>query len=165
MKQHSVQFRKPSSQQGILKKAERHVCLALSRHEWLAVEFIQAILTGYTSSPEQDDIDIYAQRTTKLLTPIIKSFVYLNMLIQNERTRWFMMWTSCSAFIQGIVRVGYPPCLLLLWILDDRLCKSNFEDLPELYCVIYYKSYWEINFQSSSKIKNSEIYCPQNFLP
>ena len=32
-------------------------------------------------------------RNTKLLTPIIKSFVILKVLIQNKRIRWFMVWT------------------------------------------------------------------------
>ena len=55
------------------------------------------------------DIDIYTQGTTKLFAPIIKSFVALKVLIQNERTRWFTARTSHSAFVQGIVRVGYSP--------------------------------------------------------
>ena len=53
--------------------------------------------------------NIYTQRTTKLFTPIIKSFVALKVLIQNERTRWFTARTLRSAFVQGIVRVGYSP--------------------------------------------------------
>ena len=39
------------------------------RRERLAVKFIPAFLTGYTSSHERYDIDIYTQRTTQLLTP------------------------------------------------------------------------------------------------
>ena len=74
----------------------------------------EAFLAGYTSLHEQYDIDIYTQRTTKLFTPIIKSFVALKVLIQNERTRWFMAQTLHSAFVQGIVRVGYSPYFLLL---------------------------------------------------
>ena len=42
-----------------------------------------------------------------MLTPIIKSFVTLKVLIQSERTQWFTVSTLRSAFVQGIVRVGY----------------------------------------------------------
>ena len=80
----------------------------LSR-EWLAIEFTQTFLAGYTSLHDRYDIDIYTQITTKPFTPIIKSFVALKVLIQNERTRWFTALTLCSAFVQGIVRVGYSP--------------------------------------------------------
>ena len=83
-------------------------------------------LAGYTSSHEQ--YFIYAQRTTKLSMPMIESFVTLKVLIQNERTWWFTAWTLCSAFAQGIVRVGYSPSLLLLWI---------------LVCMKVYNSWWE----------------------
>ena len=85
----------------------------LSR-EQLAVEFIQAFLADYISSHERYDINIYTQRTTKLLTPINESVVTLKVLIQNERIQWFTVRTLCSAFVQSIVRVGYSPSLLLL---------------------------------------------------
>ena len=91
---------------------------SLHRGSRPAIKLIQAFLVGYTSSHEWYDIDIYTQRTTNLLTPIIKSFVALKMLIQNERTRWFTAQTLCSTFVQGIVRVGYS-LLLLLWTLDN----------------------------------------------
>ena len=77
----------------------------------MPIKFIQVFLATYTSSHERYNIDIYIQRTTKLLTHIIKSFVTLKMLIQNERTRWFTAQTLCSAFVQGIVRVRYSPSL------------------------------------------------------
>ena len=112
VEQHSEQSRKPSSQQQILKKVERRIISSLC-HEWLVVvEFTQAFLAGYTYLHEQYDINIYTQRTTKLFTPIIKSFVALKVLIQNERTRWFTAQTLCSVFVQGIVRVGYSPYFL-----------------------------------------------------
>ena len=66
-----------------------------------------------------------SSRTTKLFTPIIKSFVALKVLIQSERTRWFTAGTLRSAFVQGIVRVGYLlslfyyellVCLMLLYV-------------------------------------------------
>ena len=100
----------PWTSNGILKtEAEEH-----KHREWLAVEFIQVFLAGYTFSHERYNIDIYIPRTTNLLTPNVKSFVTLKVLIQNERTRWFTVRTSYSAFVQGIVRVGYSPSLLLL---------------------------------------------------
>ena len=58
---------------------------------------------------ERYDIDIYTQRTTKLFTPIIESFVALKVLIENKRTQWFTARTLRSAFVQGTVRVGYSP--------------------------------------------------------
>ena len=52
----------------------------LSLHgEWLAIQFIQAFLADYISSHEWYDINIYTQRITKLLMPIIKSFVILSL--------------------------------------------------------------------------------------
>ena len=77
--------------------------------EWPATKFIQAFLPGYTSSHEQYDIDIYTRRTTKLLTQIIKSFVTLKVLIQNERTQWVTMQSLCTTFVQGIV---FPQSIL-----------------------------------------------------
>ena len=53
-------------------------------------QITQVFLAGYTFLHEGYDINIYTQRTTKLFTPIIKSFVALKVLIQNKRTRWFM---------------------------------------------------------------------------
>ena len=72
-----------------------------------------------------------------LFTPIIKSFVALKVLIQNERTRWFMARTLRSAFVQGIVRVGYSPLFFyyeLLVIVLYRLIGSQSETTD----------YWEI---------------------
>ena len=69
------------------------------RREWLPVKFIWAFFAGYTSSHERYDIDIYTQRTTKLLTPIIKTFVSLKVLIQNKRTWWFTALTLHSVFV------------------------------------------------------------------
>ena len=52
----------------------------LSLHgEWLAIQFIRAFLADYISSHEWYDINIYTQRITKLLMPIIKSFVILSL--------------------------------------------------------------------------------------
>ena len=69
----------------------------------------EAFLASYTFLHELFDIDTYAQRTTKLFTPIIKSFVALKVSIYNERTQWFTVQNLHSAFIQGTVRVGYSP--------------------------------------------------------
>ena len=107
MEQYSEQSRKPSSQQWILKKAERciyHCCIVSDQPSNLLKRFLLITLPYM-----RYDIDIYTQRTTKLFTPIIKSFVAQKVLIQNERTRWFMVQTLRSAFVQGIVRVGYSP--------------------------------------------------------
>ena len=49
-----------------------------------------------------------------LLTPIKESLVSFEVLIQNKRTQWFTDQILCSAFVQGNVRVGYSPSLLLL---------------------------------------------------
>ena len=61
-----------------------------------------------------DMVSICTQRTTKLFTPIMMSFVDLKVLIQNETTQWFMARTLHSAVVQGIVIVGYSPYFLLL---------------------------------------------------
>ena len=79
-------------------KESRKAYISSLHREWPAVEFTQAFLAGYTSLHERYDINIYTQRTTKLFTPIIKSFVALKMLIHNKRTRWFTVWTLRSAF-------------------------------------------------------------------
>ena len=58
------------------------------------------------------NIGIYLVSTipsTTLLTPINMPLVSLKVLIQSERTRWFMDGTLRNAFVQGIVRVGYSP--------------------------------------------------------
>ena len=58
--------------------------------------------------PYMNDILICTQRTTKLFIPIMKSFVDLNVLIQNETIQWFMARTH-GAVVQGIVIVGHSP--------------------------------------------------------
>ena len=59
--------------------------------------------------PYMNDILICTQRTTKLFIPIMKSFVNLKVLIQNETIQWFMAQTLHSAVVQGIVIVGHSP--------------------------------------------------------
>ena len=107
--------------------------MSLLHHQVTSHQIHLSALAGYTSSHEQYYINIYAQRTTKLSTPMIKSFVTLKMLIQNERTWWFTVWTLRSTFAQGIVRVGYtlPPFfyyeLLFVWkytALGESLVKN-----------------------------------------
>ena len=83
--------------------------------EWPAVKFIQTFLADCTFSYEQYN---NIQRTTKLLTPIIKLSVTPKVLIQNEKPWWFMVLTLCNAFVQGIVRIRYPS-ILLLWTLAE----------------------------------------------
>ena len=102
----------------ILRKVERHI----SCHcEWPAIEFIWAFFASYTFSHERYNINIYTQRTTKLLIPIIKSFVTLKVLIQNERTRCF----TCGLYVVRLYKVLWElnslPPLLLLWILSNML--------------------------------------------
>ena len=80
----------------------------------VSVKFIRVFLAGYTASHKRYNTDIYIRKTKTLLTPIIKPFITLKVLIQNERTQWFMARTLCSAFVQGIVRFGYSPSLILL---------------------------------------------------
>ena len=112
--QHSKQSRKPSSQQQDFKESwNAYIMLSWVTGHWIYSSFPCCC----TSSPEWYSIDIYIQWTTKLLTPIIKSFVTPKVLIQNERVRWFTVSTLCSAFAQGIARVGYSPSFLLLWTL------------------------------------------------
>ena len=113
-------------------KESRKAYISSLHREWPAVEFTQAFLAGYTSLHEWYDIDIYTQRTTKLFTPIIKSFVALKVLIQNERTRWFTARTLRSAFVQGIVRVGYSP----LFFYYELLVSCNNNDITLMF-VIY----------------------------
>ena len=110
-------------------KESRKVYISSLHREWPAVEFTQAFLAGYTSLHEWYDIDIYTQRTTKLFTPIIKSFVALKVLIQNERTRWFTVRTLRSAFVQGIVRVGYSP---LFFYYELLLLGAKCMEIPSL---------------------------------
>ena len=83
VEQYSEQSRKPLSQQWILKKAKRliyHRCIVSDLPSNLLKCFLLVTFPYMT--------DIYTQRTTKLFTPIIKSFIALKVLIQNERTRW-----------------------------------------------------------------------------
>ena len=88
--------------------------MSLLHCEGLAIKFTRAFLAGYTSSHEQYDIDIYTRRTTKLLTPIIKSFVTLKVLIQNKRTA-------------GLWHELYPVCLYrVLWELKTTTLLADF---------------------------------------
>ena len=113
--------------------------ISLLHREWPAVKFTQAFLAGYTSLHERYDIDIYTQKTTKLFTPIIKFFVALKVLIQNERIRWFTVQTLRSEFVQGIVRVGYSPLFFyyeLLVILSIMLPGVVWPDLSSAQSII-----------------------------
>ena len=86
VEQYSEQSRKPLSQQWILKKAKRliyHRCIVSDLPSNLLKCFLLVTFPYMT--------DIYTQRTTKLFTPIIKSFIVLKVIIQNERTRWFVV--------------------------------------------------------------------------
>ena len=89
VEQHSEQSRKPSTQQWIIKKAERYICRRCIVSDQQQNLLTEVFLAGYTFLHERYDINIYTQRTTKLFTPIIKSFVAVKVLIQNKRTRWF----------------------------------------------------------------------------
>ena len=97
-------------------------------------------LAGYTSLHERYDIDIYTQRTTKLFTPIIKSFVALKVLIQNERTRWFTARTLRRAFVQGIVRVGYSP----LFFYYELLVMHSYQYLDLQWDQLYSSNYLHV---------------------
>ena len=91
------------------------------RRKRLVGEFIRAFVAVNISSHENYDIDIYKERTTKLLTPIIGSLVIWKVLIQNKNIQWFMARTLRSAFVQGIVRVGYSPSLLYYELLVSHM--------------------------------------------
>ena len=84
MEQYSEQSSKPSSQQSILKKAERriyHRCVVSDRPSNLLKRLLLVTLPYMN-----DDIDIYTQRTTKLFTPIIiKSFVGCTESVNTKR--------------------------------------------------------------------------------
>ena len=128
----------PLASNEILKKAEMHTSY---QHDcWTGHWIHSRVSCCCTSSHERYNIDIYIQRTTKLLTPIIKSFARPKVLIQNERTWWFMSWTLCSMFVQGIMRNRYSPSLLLLWTLDvikyHDTCKIHITQW-KLHCVYY----------------------------
>ena len=108
VEQYSEQSSKPLSQQSILRKAKMliyHCCIVSEQPSNLLKRFLLVTLHRL----HEWYIDIYTQRTTKLFTPMIKSFVALKVLIQNERTRWFTVQTLSIAFVQGTVRVGYSP--------------------------------------------------------
>ena len=83
-------------------------------------------LAGYTSLYKRYAIDIYIQRTTKLFTPIIKFFVVMIVLIQNERTQWCTERTLCRAFVQGIVRDGYSPLFFYYELLLILMAKNVY---------------------------------------
>ena len=108
------QYRKPSSQQWILKKAAGKAYISSLHHEWPAIKFTQAFLAGYTSLHEQYHIDIYTQRTTMLFTPTIKSFVALKVLI---RTKQENPMVYCAANFTQCVCRGYCES----WILSSLL--------------------------------------------
>ena len=59
---------------------------------------------------------VFTMLSTTLLKPI-KEGVF-KVLIQSKRTRWFMDQTLCSAFVHGIVRVGYSPLFFYYELLD-----------------------------------------------
>ena len=85
-----------------------------------AIEFIRMFLAGYTFSHQPqilssiiDTIPIsICIKITKLLTPIIKTLVTLIVLIQIREPNGLQCF--CNTFVQGTVRVGYSPSLLLL---------------------------------------------------
>ena len=81
-------------------------------------EFIWVFLAGYTSSCEWYDIDICSyMKNYKAVSTCHQTFVILKVLKHNKRTQCFMARTLYSVFVQGTVRVGYSPSLLLLWTL------------------------------------------------
>ena len=86
---------------------------ALYNRNQLGVKLISVFLAGSPLSHEQYIIDII-RRTTKLLTPINKSFVSMQVLIQNEIIEQFTAQTLHSALVKAIVRVGHSPYFLLL---------------------------------------------------
>ena len=74
----------PLASNKILKKAEKRISY---HHDWLTGHQIHlSVSCCCISSHKGYNINIYTQRTTKLLTPIIKPFASLKVLIQNERT-------------------------------------------------------------------------------
>ena len=87
---------------------------ALYNRNQLGVKLISVFLAGSPLSHEQYIIDIYIHRTTKLLTPINKSFVSMQVLTQNKIIQQFTAQTLHSALEKAIVRVGHSPYLLLL---------------------------------------------------
>ena len=57
-------------------------------------------------------------------------FFALKVLIQNERTRWFTVRTLCSAFVQGIVGVGYSPSFFYYELLVIYFQGKNILESP-----------------------------------
>ena len=104
--------------------------------DWPSVELLKHFLL--VALPYMNDmisISIHEELQNCLHLCIIKSFVSLKVLIQSERTRWFMVWTLCSTFVQGIVRVKYSPYFLLLWTLDNIfIFIMNTASHTVLYC-------------------------------
>ena len=96
--QQGEQSRKPSSQWRDFKKAE---LLILCCREWLAVEFIQTFLAvALIHMSDITSISIY-KRTIKLLTLNHQVFCYPKVLIQSERTWWFMTWIFMQCICTG----------------------------------------------------------------
>ena len=139
-------------------KKSRKACISSLHHEWPAVEFTQAFLAGCTSYHGRYDIDIYTQRTTKLFTPIIKSFVALKVLIQNERTRWFTVRTLRSAFVQGIVRDRYSPIFFYYELLVSQCLTPCYIHVTSR--VFTYPNWFRLQFHTSSDMKNTECLKP-----
>ena len=73
----------------------------------MTIEFILKRFLLVTLPYMNDMISISIYKELQSCSPIIKSFVALKVLIQNERTPWFTARTLRSASVQGIVRVGY----------------------------------------------------------
>ena len=118
VEQHSKQFRKPLSQNWILKKAERRIYDCCVVNEQPLNSFKCFLLVTLPCMNDMISISIYKELQSCLHLSL-SFFVALKVLIQNQRTRWFMAQTLHSAFVQGIVRVGYSLSFPLLWTLDN----------------------------------------------
>ena len=111
VEKHNEQSRKPSSHQWILKKPERRIYHRCVVSDWPSnlLKCFLLIILPYMN--DMISISIHKGLQSCLHLSSSLAFVALKVLIQNERTRWFMVQTLRSAFVRGIVRVGYSPPL------------------------------------------------------
>ena len=100
MEQYSEQSSKPLSQQSILKKAE-----TLIYHRYIVAGWPSNLLNCFLLVT----LSYLYTKNYKAVYTYHQVFFALKVLIQNKRTRWFMAGALRSAFVQGIVRVGYSP--------------------------------------------------------
>ena len=148
VEQHSEQSRNPSTQHGILKKAERCICIM---SDWPLNSFNHFWLVTLPHMNDVHNIIVFIWRATKLLTPIIKSLATLKVLILNKNS----MVYGVNFMQKRIVRVRYSPSLLLLWTLGNaqKGVRPNYQRRRDR----GFEGFGRTPFQTSIYFKNSYL--------